>query len=219
MYYKMSAHNIICRHNVTIVMEVSRTEKIIRLAGEAGLIRPRDLDKYGIPREYLRRLCDKGVLERQTRGIYSLRDAELTEHHSLVQVCKRVPKGVICLLSALRFHRLTTQSPFEIWMAIDRKARRPKMEGVQLRLARFSGEALNKGIEQHRIEGMDVSVYCPAKTVADCFKYRNKIGLDVALEALRECRREHRCTMDDLWRYAKVCRVANVMRPYLEVLT
>ncbi|KAF0220895.1 MAG: transcriptional regulator-like [Geobacteraceae bacterium] len=215
----MSAHTIICRHNGTTVMKASRIEKITGLARETGIIRPRDLEEYGIPREYLRRLCDKGVLERQSRGIYTLRGAELTEHHSLVQACKRLPKGVVCLLSALRFHGLTTQSPFEIWMAIDRKARLPKVEGMPLRLVRFSGEALTEGIERHRIEGVDVSVYCPAKTVADCFKYRNKIGLDVALEALRECRRERRCTMDDLWRFAKVCRVANVMRPYLEALS
>lgn len=215
----MSAHIIICRLNVTMAMKNSRIENISALAREKGIIRPRDLDEYGIPREYLRRLCDEGVLERQARGIYTLRGAETTEHHSLVQACKRVPKGVVCLLSALRFHGLTTQAPFEIWMAIDRKARLPKVEGVPLRLVRFSGEALAEGIERHRIEGVDVSVYCPAKTVADCFKYRNKIGLDVALEALRECRRERRCTMDDLWRFAKICRVANVMRPYLEALS
>lgn len=183
------------------------------------MIRPRDLDAFGIPREYLRRLCDKGVLERQTRGIYTLRDAELTQHHSLMQACKRLPKGVVCLLSALRFHGLTTQAPFEIWMAIDRKARLPKVEGVPLHLVRFSGDALTEGIERHMIQGVEVNVYCPAKTIADCFKYRNKIGLDVALEALRECRRERRCTMDDLWRFAKVCRVANVIRPYIEALS
>jgi len=200
-------------------MNISPIDKIISLARECGIIRPRDLDAYGIPREYLRRLCVKGVLERQTRGIYSLRGAELTEHHSLVQACKRVPKGVVCLLSALSFHRLTTQAPFEIWLAIDRKSRLPKVEGVPLRLVRFSCDSLTEGIELHRIEGVDVRVYCPAKTVADCFKYRNKIGLDVALEALRECRRERRCTMDELWSYAKVCRVANVMRPYLEALS
>jgi len=200
-------------------MKISPIEKIIRLASESGIIRPRDLEAYGIPREYLRRLCVKGILERQSRGIYTLRDAELTQHHSLMQSCKRLPKGVVCLLSALRFHGLTTQAPFEIWMAIDRKARLPKAEGVPLHLVRFSGEALTDGIERHSIEGVEVSVYCPAKTVADCFKYRNKIGLDVALEALRECRRERRCTVDDLWRFAKICRVANVMRPYLEALS
>lgn len=217
--YIMSANIIICRRNVTIAMKISPIEKIISLAKEGGIIRPRDLDAYGIPREYLRRLSDKGILERQSRGIYTLRDVELTEHHNLMQACKRLPKGVVCLLSALRFHGLTTQAPFEIWMAIDRKARLPKVEGAPLHLVRFSGEALTEGIERHRIEGVDVSVYCPAKTVADCFKYRNKIGLDVALEALRECRRERRCTMDELWRYAKICRVANVIRPYLEALS
>jgi predicted transcriptional regulator of viral defense system len=200
-------------------MKISPIEKIISLARESGIIRPRDLEAYGIPREYLSRLCDKGVLERQCRGIYTLRDAELTEHHSLMQACKRLPKGVVCLLSALRFHYLTTQAPFETWMAIDRKARLPKAEGVPLRLVRFSGDALTEGIEHHNIEGVEVNVYCPAKTVADCFKYRNKIGLDVALEALRECRRERRCTMNDLWRFAKICRVANVMRPYLEAFS
>ena len=200
-------------------MKISPIEKITRLARESGIIRPRDLEAYGIPREYLRRLCDKGVLERQSRGIYTLRDAEFTEHHSLMQACKRLPKGVVCLLSALRFHGFTTQAPFEIWMAIDRKARLPKVEGVPLHLVRFSGEALTEGVERHGIEGVEVRVYCPAKTVADSFKYRNKIGLDVALEALRECRRERRCTVDDLWRFAKICRVANVMRPYLEALS
>lgn len=200
-------------------MKYSRTDKIIELARMTGVIRPRDLDAYGIPREYLRRLCNKGVLERRSRGIYALTDADLTEHHSMVLVSKRVPKGVVCLLSALRFHRLTTQAPFEIWMAIDRKARLPKTEGVPLHIVRFSAAALTEGVEHHQVEGMEVPVYCLAKTVVDCFKYRNKIGLDVSLEALRECLRERRCTIDELWRYAKICRVANVMRPYLESLS
>lgn len=200
-------------------MKYSRTDKIIELARITGVIRPRDLDAYGIPREYLRRLCNKGVLERRSRGIYALTDADLTEHHSMVLVSKRVPKGVVCLLSALRFHRLTTQAPFEIWMAIDRKARLPKTEGVPLHIVRFSAAALTEGVEHHQVEGMEVPVYCLAKTVVDCFKYRNKIGLDVSLEALRECLRERRCTIDELWRYAKICRVANVMRPYLESLS
>jgi predicted transcriptional regulator of viral defense system len=200
-------------------MKISPIEKIIRLARESGIIRPRDLEAYGIPREYLRRLCVKGILERQSRGIYTLRDAELTQHHSLMQACKRLPKGVVCLLSALRFHGLTTQAPFEIWMAIDRKARLPKAEGVPLHLVRFSGEALTEGIERHSIEGVEVSVYCPAKTVADCFKYRNKIGLDVALEALRDGWAQQKFTMDEIWHFATVDRVANVMHPYLESVT
>jgi predicted transcriptional regulator of viral defense system len=143
----------------------------------------------------------------------------VTEFHSLEEACKRVPHGIVCLLSALRFHGLTTQAPFEVWLAIDRKARLPRLGALPLRIVRFSGRALKEGVEEHRIEGVPVKTYNPAKTVADCFKYRNKIGLDVALEALRDCRRQRKCTNDELWRYAKVCRVANVMRPYMEALT
>jgi predicted transcriptional regulator of viral defense system len=130
-----------------------------------------------------------------------------------------VPKGVVCLLSALRFHELTTQAPFEVWLAIGEKAWRPRVDYPPLRVVRFSAAALASGVEQHQIEGVTIPVFSPAKTVADCFKYRNKIGLDVAIEALRECWGSRRCTMDDLWKYAKVCRVQNVMRPYLESIT
>jgi predicted transcriptional regulator of viral defense system len=113
---------------------------------------------------------------------------------------------------------LTTQSPSDIWIAIDRKARLPKSDGLPLRFVRFSGDALYSGVELHVIEGVEIKVYSPAKTVVDCFKYRNKIGLDVALEALRECWHERRCSMVELWHYAKICRMSNVMRPYLESL-
>jgi predicted transcriptional regulator of viral defense system len=157
-------------------------------------------------------------LDRPARGLYTVHDAQVTEHHSLAEACKRVPHGVVCLISALRFHGFTTQAPFEVWLAIDRKARRPRQDLPPLRIVRFSGKALTQGIETHLIEGVKVRLYSPAKTIADCFKYRNKIGLDVALEALRECWRERRCTMDELWRFAKTCRVSNVMRPYLESL-
>ena len=136
-----------------------------------------------------------------------------------LEACKRVPRGVVCLLSALQFHKLTTQAPSEVWLALDRKARAPREGGQPLRFVRMSGRALTEGIEDHRIEGVAVKVYKPAKTVADCFKYRNKIGLDVALEALRDYRQKHRAGMDELWRFAKICRVERVMRPYLEALT
>jgi predicted transcriptional regulator of viral defense system len=125
---------------------------------------------------------------------------------------------VFCLLSALRFHDLTTQSPHDVWIAIGPKAWRPRVDGPKIRVFRFSGAALTEGVETHTIEGVTVKVYGVAKTVADCFKFRNKVGLDVALEALRESWRERRASMDDLWLYAKVCRVSNVMRPYLEGL-
>lgn len=145
--------------------------------------------------------------------------ADVTEHHSLAEVCKRVPHGVICLLSALRFHELTTQNPFEVWIAVDIKAREPKLEPLQVRVVRFSGKALTEGVEEMTIEGVRVRVYNPAKTVADCFKYRNKVGRDVALEALRDCLSQRKATRGEIWSYAQICRVANVMRPYLEAVT
>jgi predicted transcriptional regulator of viral defense system len=183
-----------------------------------GVMRPRDLDALGVRREYLHRLYKSGLLARVARGLYALPHAEITEHHSLAEIARLVPHGIICLLSALRFHGLTTQIPSEVWLALDRKARRPKDAHLPLRVVRFSGEALSAGVEDHLVEGVSVKIYGPAKTVADCFKYRNKIGLDVALEALRDCWRERRCTMDDLWHYAQLCRVGRVMRPYLESL-
>ena len=196
----------------------NNADRTLQLARELGVLRSRDLARHGIAREYLTRLVRAGRLERTGRGLYVLPDAELTEHHSLAEAAKRVPAGIVCLLSALRFHDLTTQAPFEVWLALPPTARRPHPEWPPLRVARFSGLSLTEGVEEHVIEGVRVRVYNPAKTVADCFKYRNKIGLDVALEALRETWRERRATMDELWHYAEVCRVATVMRPYLESL-
>jgi len=152
------------------------------------------------------------------RGVYMLPNVSISGNFSLAEVAKKVPRGIICLLSALRFHDIGTQSPSEVWIALDRKSARPQVETPRLRVMRFSEAAFSSGVETHKIDGVNVRVYCPAKTVADCFKYRNKIGLDVAIEALRECRRNRKCKIDDLWKYAKVCRVANVMRPYLETI-
>jgi predicted transcriptional regulator of viral defense system len=195
---------------------MDRTRCVLEIVEQAGVLRPRDLDRYGIPRIYLSRLCERGLLQRVGRGLYVLPDADVSEHHTLAEACKRVPHGVVCLLSALRFHGLTTQSPFEVWLAIGSKAWRPQVDYPRLRFVRFSTSALEAGVEEHSIEGVSVRVYNPAKTVADCFKVRNKIGVDVAVEALRDCRRQGRCGNDDLWHYAKICRVANVMRPYME---
>jgi predicted transcriptional regulator of viral defense system len=192
------------------------TEKKVLDLARKRILRPRDLEETGLPSDYLWRLHKQGKLEKVGRGMYAAQGAELSEHQTVVQAALRVPHAVVCLLSALRFHELTTQSPFEVWMAIDVKARAPKEDIIPLRIVRFSGKALTAGVETHRIEGVDVKVYKPAKTVADCFKYRNKIGLDVAIEALRDCWRKKLATSDELWQYAKVCRVARVMRPYLE---
>ncbi|MCU7816311.1 MAG: type IV toxin-antitoxin system AbiEi family antitoxin domain-containing protein [Candidatus Thiodiazotropha sp. (ex Rostrolucina anterorostrata)] len=198
--------------------QTTQTDKVLELVQKEGVLRPRDLNPYSIPRIYLSRLHAAGKLQRIGRGLYVLPGTNVSEHRSLAEACKRVPKGVICLLSALRFHELTTQSPFEVWLAIGEKAWRPRVEYPPLRIVRFSSAALDAGVEEYRIEGVIVPVFTPAKTVADCFKYRNKIGLDVSIEVLRECWRSRRCTLDDLWEYAKVCRVQNVMRPYLESL-
>ena len=194
----------------------STEKKVLDLVRKGGILRPQDLAKKGLPSDYLWRLHKQGKLEKVGRGLYAIPGAELSEHQTVVQAARRVPHGIVCLLSALRFHDFTTQSTFEIWMAIDVKARAPKEEIIPLRIVRFSGKALTAGVETHTIEGAAVKVYNPAKTVADCFKYRNKIGLDVAIEALRDCWRKKLATSDELWRYAKVCRVARVMRPYLE---
>ena len=171
-------------------------DKLLTLVRRAGVLRPRDLAPHDISRQYLLRLERRGRLQKVGRGLYMTSESHLPEHHSLVEACKRVPRGIICLLSALRFHNLTTQAPFEVWIAIDDKAWLPKVDNPRLRVVRFSGEALTAGIEEHVIEHVNVRIYGPAKTVADCFKYRNKIGLDVALEALRDCWRQRRATMD-----------------------
>lgn len=207
------------KRNILEMHESSHSERLLALAAETGFVRPKDLEDRRIPRAYLQRLVERGDMIKHGRGLYSLPDATVTEHHSLAQACKKVPHGVICLVSALSYHGLTTQISHEVWMALERSAWSPQVEGPRLHVVRFSGKAMTAGIETATIEGVGVRIYGIAKTVADCFKYRNKIGTDVAVEALRDSWTQKRCTMDALWRYARVCRVANVMRPYLEMLT
>lgn len=201
-----------------MVLITQSQQHVLDLIRSAGVVRPRDLDAHGISRVQLQRLYQRGLVERVGRGLYVVAGHELTEHHSMAEVAKRVPNGVICLLSALEFHGLTTQNPFEVWLALQRGVRRPKMLDVPLHVVWFSGAAFTEGIEEHVLEGVAVRLYNPAKTVADCFKYRYKIGLDVALEALRATWNGHRASMDELWHYATVCHVAEVIRPYLESL-
>jgi len=196
----------------------ARTNQVLEITKRFGVVRPRDLDAAGLPRVYLSRLHDRKLIQRVGRGLYMATDLEVTENHTLAEACKRVPNGIVCLLSALQYHRISTQSPFEIWMAIDRKARLPLVDRPAMHFVRFSGRALVEGIEEKQIEGVTVKVYNPAKTVADCFKYRNKIGIDVALEALRNCLRTKKCSADELSYYAKVCRVEKIMKPYLEAI-
>ncbi|HEY3318970.1 MAG TPA: type IV toxin-antitoxin system AbiEi family antitoxin domain-containing protein [Planctomycetota bacterium] len=198
--------------------ESSKAERILNLLRRQGYIRARDLDALSVERIYLSRLCEKGLLKKAGRGIYALADAPVSEWHTLALTAKLVPEGVVCLLSALRFHGIGTQQPHEVWIALDRRAATPKPGYPKVRVVRPSGAALSGGVERHEIEGTPVKIFSAAKTVVDCFKYRNKIGMDVALEALREGQRARKFTRENIWRYAKACRVANVMRPYMEAL-
>jgi predicted transcriptional regulator of viral defense system len=197
----------------------SAGQQILDIAHSQGLIRPRDISARGLPRVALTRLVREGRLIRIGRGMYALPDRKTTEHSSLAEVASKYPERIVCLLSALRVHDLTTQSPFEVWLAIPHKGRAPKMDYPPLRIVRFSGKALTEGIEERVIDGVTIRVSNVARTVVDCFKFRNKIGLDVALEALRDAWDNKRVGMDELWHYATILRVANVMRPYMESLS
>ena len=191
-------------------------QQVLQLVRERGLLRARDLAHRGFSPTHLQRLYEQGLLVRSGRGVYMPAEAELDANGSLAEVVLRVPTGVVCLLSALQFHGLTTQLPHQVWIALPPRAHQPRLDYPPVRVIRMSGAAMTEGIESHLIAGVPVRLYTPGKTVADCFKYRNKIGLDVALEALRNCLHKRVAAMDELWHYAGICRVANVMRPYLE---
>lgn len=195
----------------------SHITEVLALAKKRGVLRPRDLEDHGIARHYVYLLHRTGKLRRVGRGLYVHPDNPPTENHSLALIGKRAPAAVVCLLSALRFHELTTQLPSETWVAIHPKARPPKIPEFPLRVVRFSGQALAEGVDDHMLEGVKVHITNPAKTVADCFKYRNKIGRDVAVEALRDAIEQRKTTVQELDHFAHICRVTSVMRPYLEL--
>ncbi len=196
----------------------TKRQQVIKLVQELPVVRPKDLKDRGLPKDYLYTLAQEGVIARVGHGLYQWPDKDLGRHQSLAEVCKRVPKAVVALLSALNFHNITTQNPHQIWLAIDRKSWRPEILYPPVRFVTMSGEALSAGIEEHSVDGILIRVFSPAKTVADCFKYRNKVGLDVVLEALREGWSARKFTMDELYHYAGICRVRKVMQPYLESL-
>lgn len=199
-------------------MKIRAKEPAIEIIRRMGIVRPVDLEIFGITRARLYSLVQKGLVERRGRGIYVARNHALTAEHALAQAAKLVPSGVLCMLTALRFHGLTTQSPAEVWIALQEKARKPRLDYPRLRIVRFSGEALTEGIEAHSVEGVNIRVYSAAKTVADCFKFRNKIGIDIAVEALRDFSRMHRGGANELARFARICRVTRVMQPYLDAI-
>lgn len=197
---------------------VTHTQRVLQLVRKNGWLRASDLADAGVPRAVLTRMAASGQLERAARGLYRLPDSGSSEYEGLVTVASKVPQAVVCLLSALQFHGLTTQLPWQVWFAMPRGSHVPRLEYPPIRMVQFTGEAYTQGIETHERDGVKLHVYSVAKTVADCFKHRNKIGMDVALEALKDARAQGRASFDDLWRCAKVCRVSNVMRPYMEAV-
>jgi predicted transcriptional regulator of viral defense system len=199
-----------------MMQEDTHVQRVLALARRQGLLRASDLSSIGAPRVVLTRMRAAGQLERTARGLYRLPGAELSETESLSTVAARVPQAVFCLLTALQFHELTTQLPRQVWIAMPRGSHVPRMDYPPLKMVQFSGEAYSAGIEQVRRDGAVLRVYSAAKTVADCFKHRNKIGLDVALEALRDARSRGKASVDEIWHHATICRVAQVIRPYLE---
>jgi predicted transcriptional regulator of viral defense system len=199
-------------------MRSKSAARLLRLARRRGSVTRREVAEAGIHTQALSRAVSDGGLERVGRGLYRLPDSPITEHHGLALVAAASPRAVICLLSALSFHQVGTQLPHEVWVALDRRSRRPAIPYPPLRVVRFGGAPLTEGIETHRIEGETIRVYSLAKTLADTFRYRNKVGLDVALEALRDAWRSRRVTMAEITHFARICRVERVMRPYLETL-
>jgi predicted transcriptional regulator of viral defense system len=192
---------------------------VARQKSSPAVLRPGDFIAAGVPRGRLYAMARKGDVVRVGRGLYVRPGTQVSIRRSLVEVASLAPNAVVCLLSALRFHDLTTQSPSQVWLAVENKAWRPRVDTVDVRLVYMSGEAFTAGIETHRVEGVPVRVYSAAKTVADCFKYRNKIGIDVAIEALRDYNSRYRGGADELWKYAEICRVARIMRPYFEAIS
>ncbi len=196
------------------VVERSQLSTIASL----GVFRPSDLEAVGIPRHRLYSLLSEGRIERLSRGLYASRRHRFTENHALALVCRRVPHAVVCLLSALRFHGLTTQTSPTVWIAIPEKARRPHLEGQRLSVCRFSAPALEEGVETHDVEGVRIRVTGAARTVVDCFRYRNKIGIDVAVEALKDFTRTRRSGASELARHARARGVSRIMQPYLDAI-
>ena len=192
---------------------MTETDQTLALVKRLGLVRPKDLNQHGIPVIYLRRLLHRGELVQPARGVYAVTGHEPTLHHSLAMVSKRIPRGVVCLLSALAYHDIGTQLPSVVWLAIDQRSRPLVTTDLPAKIVRFSAQSLVEGVEEHSVEGVTVRITNPAKTVADCFKFRNKVGLDIAMEALRDAWRKRKVTMVELDRFAATNRMTNVMRP------
>ena len=214
---------IITLHLSTTTEQMSRRSESQRetacaLLSEKSLVRMREFRDAGIGAETVARLVRDGTVERVARGLYQLSGALPAPQHNFAEAAALVPKGVICLTSALQYHEMTLQMPSAVWMAIDRTGWKPKVEYPSIRFVRFGPKAMSEGVKRHQIDGVVVPVFEPTKTIVDCFRYRNKIGLDIALESLREGLRSKRVTPDQLWKFARSARAWTVMRPYVEAM-
>jgi len=193
-------------------------DKILNIIKKKGMIKSNDLEKIGVYRNLIYDMCNEGLLVRQSRGIYSAPNVDFAEYPSFVEVCKKSESSIICLLSALSFHGITTQLPHEVWIAVKRGSWIPKYDNPPVNVTVVSVESFDFGVEKHRINGVEIKVYNVAKTVADSFKFRNKIGLDVAIEALKETMKSRKASVDEIMKAAKICRVDRVILPYLEAI-
>ena len=199
-------------------MSPTQSDHILEFAQHQRLLSAADVRAHGWSPQMLIKLEQSGKLQRVARGLYSLPDSQVTEHQSLIEVCRRVPKAVICLLSALQFHEIGTQLPFEVWIALPEATQTPALDNPALRIARLRGAAYTEGIETIVEHGSTIRVYSLAKTITDCFKFRHKVGLDVALEALKDAWQQRKLNIDEVTHFAKINRVAKVMQPYLEAV-
>lgn len=205
-------------HNVSMKTENSYKQTVLQLARKKGIIKISDLAQMGITRATVSRLVSENKLEKIATGLYCLPDAEFSEKESLIIVASRVPQAVFCLLTALQMHGLTTQLPRKVWFAMPKGSHTPKIDYPPVKMIQYSNEAYDQGVEIIESDNIKLNVYNPAKTIADCFKHRTTIGIDVAIEALKDAYSKNKVSMDELWYFAKICRVANVMRPYLEAI-
>lgn len=205
------------RYHINMGTPLDRSR--LEAAGLGAFFRPRDIEPLGISFKQLQRLVSQGTVEKLGEGLYRLSEIEPTELETIAMVASAVPNAIVCLLTALRVHEIGTQSPHEVWIALDRKGRKPTRVPTKLRIVRFSGAMLTYGVIKRTMLGVPVSITSPARTVVDCFRYRNKVGLDVAMEALRDTVRRRKATVDEISRAAEVCRIRTVMKPYLEALS
>ncbi|MCW8385495.1 hypothetical protein OQJ18_09770 [Fluoribacter dumoffii] len=196
----------------------THSQKALNLVRDKGIVRSSEFVEEGIPRVIISRLVANQQLQQIERGLYCLPKKEFSEKESLLVIASRVPQAIFCLFTALQIHELTTQLPRKIWIAMPIDSRIPKIEYPPIKMVKYSGASYSEGIETQEADGVSYRVYNVAKTIADCFKHRNKIGMDVAIEALKDASTQNKITVDELWHYAKICRVANVMRPYIEAI-